>query len=104
MKNKIITISFIIIIFGMFFTNLIVKDSDISILERRRLAQFPKVTFENIINGKWIDDFEKYTQDQFVGRDLLKNIKSFWSINIFNQKDDNKMFKKENAIYKMEFF
>ena len=83
MKNKIITICFIIIIVGMFFINLIVKDNEISVLERRKLAQFPEITFENIINGKWIDNFEKYTQDQFVGRDYLKNIKSFWSINIF---------------------
>ncbi len=103
MKNKIITISFIIIVFGMFFANLIVKDTDISMLERRKLAQFPKITFESVINGKWIDEFEKYTQDQFVGRDLFKNIKSFWSMNIFKQKDDNKMFEKENAIYKMEY-
>ena len=69
MKNKIITICFIIIIVGMFFINLIVKDNEISVLERRKLAQFPEITFENIINGKWIDNFEKYTQDQFVGRD-----------------------------------
>ena len=103
MKNKVITISFLIIVFGMFFTNLIVKDQDVSMLERRKLAQFPEITFENIINGKWIDNFEKYTQDQFVGRDFLKNIKSFWSINIFKQKDDNKMFEKENAIYKIEY-
>ena len=103
MKNKIITICFIIIIVGMFFINLIVKDNEISVLERRKLAQFPEITFENIINGKWIDNFEKYTQDQFVGRDYLKNIKSFWSINIFKQKDDNKMFVKDGAIYKMEY-
>ena len=64
MKNKIITISFIVLIIGMFFVNLIVKDQDISILERRKLAQFPEITLENIISGKWIDDFEKYTQDQ----------------------------------------
>ena len=103
MKNKIITISFIVLIIGMFFVNLIVKDQDISILERRKLAQFPEITLENIISGKWIDDFEKYTQDQFVGRDLFKNIKSFWSIKIFKQKDDNKMFEKENFIYKIEY-
>ena len=103
MKNKIITISFIICLFGIFFTNLIVKDTDISISERRKLAKFPEINSEDLLNGKWTEDFEDYTQDQFVGRDLLKNVKSFWSINIFRQKDNNKMFEKDGALYKMEY-
>lgn len=103
MKNKIITISFIIVLFGLFFTNLIVKDIDISISERRKLAKFPEFSMKNIFNGKWTEEFEDYTQDQFVGRDLFKNIKSFWSINIFRQKDNNKMFEKDGALYKMEY-
>ena len=103
MKNKIITISFILCLFGMFFTNLIVKDTDISISERRKLAKFPEFKAEDLINGKWTEEFEDYTQDQFVGRDLLKNVKSFWSINIFRQKDNNKMFEKDGALYKMEY-
>lgn len=103
MKNKIITFSFIIILFGIFFTNLIVKDADISISERRKLAKFPEINSEDLLNGKWTKDFEKYTQDQFVERDLFKNVKSFWSINIFRQKDNNKMFEKDGALYKMEY-
>lgn len=103
MKNKIITISFIVILFGIFGANLIIKDTDISILERRKLAKFPEINSEDLLNGKWTKDFEDYTQDQFVGRDFFKNIKSFWSINVFWQKDNNKMFEKEGALYKMEY-
>ena len=103
MKNKIITISFIIALFGMFLTNLITKDIDISISERRKLAKFPKVSIEKILNGNWTKDFENYTQDQFAGRYLFKKIKSYWSINVFKQKDNNKMFEKDGALYKMEY-
>ena len=103
MKNKIITISFIVVLFGLFFTNLIVKDIDVSISERRKLAKFPEFSMKNILDGKWTEGFEDYTQDQFVGRDFFKNIKSFWSINIFRQKDNNKMFEKDGALYKMEY-
>lgn len=102
-KNMIITISFVIILFGIFFVNLISKDIEISILERRKLASFPEITIESLLNGKWIDKFEDYTIDQFAGRDLFKNIKSFWSMNVFKQKDDNKMFEKDGALYKMEY-
>ena len=103
MKNRIITISFIICLFGIFFTNLIVKDTDISISERRKLAKFPEINSEDLLNGKWTKDFEDYTQDQFVGRDFFRRIKAFWSINIFRQKDNNKMFEKDGALYKMEY-
>ena len=103
MKNKIITISFIVILFGIFGANLIIKDTEISISERRKLAKFPEINSEDLLNGKWTKDFEDYTQDQFVERDLFKNVKSFWSINIFNQKDNNKMFEKDGALYKMEY-
>ena len=103
MKNRIITISFIAIIIGIFFINLIKKDEEISVLERRKLASFPKISIENIINGKWIDQFEDYTQDQFIGRDNFKNIKAFWSMNVLMQKDNNKMFEKDGALYKMEY-
>ena len=102
-KNIIITISFIIILFGMLFANLVVEDIDISISERRKLASFPEFTFENLLNGKWIENFEDYTVDQFAGRDIFKNIKSFWSINVFRQKDNNKMFVKDNSLYKIEY-
>ena len=103
MKNKIITISFIVILISVFFINLIKTDEEISILERRKLATFPKFSIESLLNGKWIDEFEAYTQDQFIGRDNFKNIKAFWSMKIFRQKDNNKMFEKDGALYKMEY-
>jgi len=102
-KNIIITIGFIVILAIVFFANLIVKDKTISTSERRKLAQFPKIMISNILNGDVISKWEKYVEDQFVGRDLFRGIKSFWSVNIFNQKDNNKLFEKDNAIYKMEY-
>ena len=59
MKNKIITISFIVILFGIFGANLIIKDTEISISERRKLAKFPEINSEDLLNGKWTKDFEK---------------------------------------------
>ena len=41
-KNKIIIIGFALILFLFFIINLIKKDEQISITERRKLAQFPK--------------------------------------------------------------
>jgi len=102
-KNIVITIGFVLIIFSVFVLNIIIKDKTISVSERRRLAQFPEISTDKIISREAIEKWEKYAEDQFVQRDMFRKIKSFWSLNIFAQKDNNKLFIKDNAIYKMEY-
>lgn len=101
-KNRIITIGFVVILAIVFVANIIAEDKVISTSERRKLAQFPEIKFSEILNGNVIEDWEKYVEDQFVERDFFRRIKSFWSMNIFAQKDNNKLFEKDGAIYKME--
>lgn len=102
-KNIIISIGFIITIVGIFLANIIIKDKTISTSERRKLAQFPEITVSKILNGETMDKWEKYVEDQFVARELFRGVKSFCSTKIFAQKDNNKLFEKDGAIYKMEY-
>ena len=102
-KNKIIAIGFTIILIATFFANIFIKDKQISIAERRKLAEFPKINLQNIINGRVSENFEKYAVDQFVARDFFRSVKSYFSTNIFKQKDNNKLFEKDGAIYKIEY-
>ena len=102
-KNIIITIGFVLILAIVFVANIIAEDKTISTTERRKLAQFPEITISKILSGDVINKWEKYVEDQFVERDLFRGIKSFWSMNIFAQKDNNKLFEKDGAIYKMEY-
>lgn len=103
MQNKIVVIGFVTILFAIFLANIITKDKIISVSERRKLAQFPDFKISKLIDGSIINDWEKYVEDQFIERDLFRTIKSFWSINIFAQKDNNNLFEKDNAIYKMDY-
>lgn len=104
-KNNsiIIIVLFSAVLILTFILNLIMEDNKISETERRKLAQFPEISIQSLLNRKAIDEFEDYSVDQFVFRDFFRNVKSFWSTNIFFQKDDNKFFIKDNAIYKMEY-
>lgn len=102
-KNKIIAIGFIFILIIIFFINLFTKDKQISVAERRKLTLLPKINIENIINGKVTKEFEKYAVDQFIERDFFRSVKSFSSTKIFRQKDNNKLFEKDGAIYKIEY-
>ena len=102
-KNKIVTIGFVVILIGTFLTNIITEDQEISNTERRTLAQFPEISLEKVINGDAMEKLDEYVTDQFIARDLFRTIKSVWSMNIFKQKDNNDLFIKDEAIYKMEY-
>lgn len=99
-KNFIITISFSAILIITFFVNVLMEDKTVSISERRKLVQLSDI---NINNSDMMEKCDKYTSDQFVGRDFFRKVKSFVSINFFRQKDDNNLFEKDGSIYKMEY-
>ena len=103
MKNKIISIGFVFILFICFILNIVKKDDEISTEERRKLAQFPDITLEKISSGKTLEEFDKYTVDQFIFRDNFRRIKTFWSNYVFKQKDYNGLFLENNCIYKIDY-
>lgn len=102
-KNIIITIGFLTILLIVFLTNIIAKDKEISTTERRKLSQFPEIHISKIFSGDFAKNFDKYSVDQFVARDSFRSIKAFNSMYVFKQKDNNKLFKKDGAIYKIEY-
>ncbi len=74
-----------------------------SATERRKLAQFPKVTMETISEGKFMTDFEKYTLDQFPLRDGFRSLKAWVSQNIFVKADNNDIYVENGYAVKMEY-
>ena len=103
MKNKIITISFIIIISFFFIANIIVPDKDLSYSERRRLEQLPKLSFESVMNGKYMDGLDKYASDQFFGREMFRSVKNIVDKNVFLKSDTNKLFRVGENIFSIEY-
>lgn len=63
------------------------RSNEISIAERRKLAQLPKLSTEAILNGSFMDKFESYAQDQFVQRESFRQLKSLMTLDIFRQGD-----------------
>ena len=103
MKNKIITTSFLLIIFGLFFANLFYPAQENSYSERRRLAQFPKLSVEGVLNGENMKAFDKYAADQFIGRETFRGIKTIVDRNILLKSDTNGLFKAQDNIFKIEY-
>lgn len=102
-KNIIVTIGFVFILMLVFLINIVTKDKEISTTERRKLASFPEVSISKLLKGETTGKFENYAVDQFVGRDTYRIVKAFYSTNIYKQKDNNNLFEKDGAIYKMEY-
>lgn len=94
MKNKIITIVFLIIIIGLGFISILAKDNLLSTFERRKLAQFPTK-----IDKDFTSKLDDYLLDQFVFRNKLINLNSFINRKVLNKIDNNDVYVVGDNIY-----
>ena len=75
MRNKIITVIFIMYILFFAIGSIVVKDRVFSDMENRNLAQFPKVSAKSVFAGDFSDEFESYMSDQIIFKDFLVKLK-----------------------------
>lgn len=73
-----LTVCFCFIIGVGGLVNFIAKDRDFSESENRVLASFPKLTLSSIADGTFMKNFETYMSDQFVLRDKMISLKSYF--------------------------
>ena len=74
-KNIVVTLVFLFTIISLFLINVIKKDTDISIAERRKLATMPELTTKSLFDGTYFKKFDSYVTDQFIKRDTFRKIK-----------------------------
>lgn len=97
-----------VIFTAMFFLALVLfawtkPADDFSATERRNLKQFPKLSWESVSSGKFMQEFEAYTLDQFPFRDGFRSIKAFTHFFIFGQSDNNDVYMAEHYISKLDY-
>ena len=103
LKNIVVTVVISLFFGAMFLMCLIHEPIEISTSERRKLAQFPTFTWEDVIDGKNIDEFEDYTLDQFPMRDTVRSIKAWVQFNLFRQMDNNDIYVVDGTVSKLEY-
>ena len=74
-KDIVVTIIFLFTVISLFLINVIKKDTDISVAERRKLATMPELTTKSLFDGTYFKKFDSYVTDQFVERDAFRKIK-----------------------------
>ena len=99
MKNKIITITFLIYIVSFSILGIIIKDKEISVSERRNLSKFPEYT----LNGEYVNKLHKYLLDHFPFRDDFRSLKANFNYNIFKKLDNNGIYLYDGYIFKSEY-
>ena len=78
--DVILGIMFIIFLSVCILGNFIIADKDKSEEENRSLAQKPKMDKENILRGSFMNQYEDYLSDQFIGRYTLREMNIFVKI------------------------
>ena len=76
---------------------------DISDSERRKLAQMPEISVENILSGKFMTKFEDFTLDQFPLRDPFRQLKALVHYNVLRQGDNNNIYVADGYAAKLEY-
>ena len=76
---------------------------DISDAERRPLQQFPELSAQTLLDGKFMPKFEDYTLDQFPLRDGFRQVKSLFHYYVLGQKDNNDIFLQDGYAAKLEY-
>ena len=79
------------------------QPQDISESERRKLAQFPELTVDTVLGGKFMTNFEDYTLDQFPLRDTFRQIKALFHYNALMQKDNNGIYIADGYAAELEY-
>lgn len=71
--------------------------------ERRYLASFPNLTWDTIISGRFMEEFETYTLDQFPLREQLRTVKALAASYGFWQQDNNGIYQAQDHLSKLEY-
>lgn len=103
LKNIISVILFAVLLFATSSICLFKPETAFSESERRPLAAKPEISSESIFSGEYMENFEKYTVDQFPLRDKFRTLKALFTTKVFAKMDNNGLFTTDGHISKIEY-
>lgn len=77
--------------------------TDISEAERRKLEQPPVLSWQTVLDGRFMTQFERFTQDQFPFRDGFRRVKAVLSYDGFRRLDNNGIYLADGYAGKLEY-
>ena len=100
MRDKLISITFLIFIFVFPILSLVNKN-DISYSERRILATMPDFNWNTVKSKQFMQGLDNYVTDHFYNREWFRKVKTSSYFYLFGHKTYNDLFKKNEHIFKL---
>jgi len=91
------------IVIGLFVWAALKPSEDFSVSERSELQQFPEISIQSILSGKFMEEFEEYSTDQFPMRDTFRAMKASAALGVFRQSDIDGHYKVGDHIAQVEY-
>lgn len=89
---KIMALLFLGVLIVICLTNLITKDKSYSEKENRMLEQKPELSLSGVESGSFMERYETYQSDQFIGRDFWVSVKTNFEL-LLGKRESNGVFK-----------
>jgi len=99
MNKKIISIGFALLLFSVSIINLIIPQRSFSENENRYLQMLPALNFEDIISGKYSENFASYSSDQFFSRDEWISLKTVAELALMKKDNGRIYFGSNNTLF-----
>ncbi len=93
---------FCAVIFGFCMVFILTPDKTHSKAERRKLAQFPEISVEEVLSSEFSGKLEEYLLDQFPLREGFRSLNALTRTKVLGQKDVNGLWLSEGSIFKHE--
>jgi len=71
--------------------------------ERRPLAQRPRFSAKSVLSGEFMEDFERFSLDQFPLRDGFRSLKAVFHSGVLGQRDNNGIYLAEGYAAAQEY-
>ena len=102
-KKSFLVVLVAVYVFGFSLFSWLKPADEFSATERRALEQFPKVSGEEILSGRFMQQFEEYTLDQFPARDRFRQLKAMAQYYVFAQQDNNGIYIADGYAAELEY-
>lgn len=102
-KNCLLLAAVILLVAGLAVTGILLPDQQISLTERRSLAQLPTVSVSLVLDKSFSEAFDSYSQDQFPFREWFRRVRAWTNRLVFRLRDDNGIYIEDGYAAKIEY-
>lgn len=102
-KNILVCIIMAVLVLTISVFAVLKPETKISASERRKMATLPVFSIDEVLSGRYMDEFEDYVKDQFPFRESFRTVKALSATKLFGKKDNNGIYLAEGHASALEY-